>query len=127
MKITTKVDINARFLKDFEKQAVRAAEKTAGAVLTEVRTAQVMPHDTGNMENDSTFTQVQQRGKNLYARVITDSPQARRLYYHPEYDFQTVNNPNAGAGWFEPWAEGGEHETFAPTAFYNFMQKELKK
>lgn len=127
MKITAKVDVDAKFLKDFDKVAKQAAEMTADAVLTEVRTAQVMPHDTGNMEDNSTFTKVQQRGKNLYARVITDSPQARRLYYHPEYDFQTVNNPSAGAGWFDPWAEGGEHEEFAQTAFYKFMQRGLKR
>lgn len=127
MKITTKVDIDAKFLKGFEEKARRAAEMTADAILTEVHTAQVMPKDTGNMEDTHTFTHVNRRGKNLYARVITDSPQARRLYFHPEYNFQTVHNPNAGAGWFDPWSEGGEYESFAQTAFYKLMQKELKR
>lgn len=30
-----------------------------------------------------------------------DTPYARRLYYHPEYDFSKEKNPEAGAYWFE--------------------------
>ena len=29
------------------------------------------------------------------------TPYARRLYYHPEYDFSTEKNPKAGGYWFE--------------------------
>lgn len=29
------------------------------------------------------------------------TPYARRLYYHPEYNFSTEHNPQAGGMWFE--------------------------
>lgn len=29
------------------------------------------------------------------------TPYARRLYYHPEYNFSQEKNPDAGAYWFE--------------------------
>lgn len=29
------------------------------------------------------------------------TPYARRLYYHPEYNFSTEKNPQAGGYWFE--------------------------
>lgn len=29
------------------------------------------------------------------------TPYARRLYYHPEYNFSTEHNPQAGGYWFE--------------------------
>ena len=29
------------------------------------------------------------------------TPYARRLYYHPEYEFSTEHNPQAGGYWFE--------------------------
>ena len=33
--------------------------------------------------------------------VMWRTPYARRLYYHPEYDFSTEKNPQAGGYWFE--------------------------
>lgn len=33
--------------------------------------------------------------------VIYNTPYARRLYYHPEYNFSTEHNPQAGGYWFE--------------------------
>ena len=56
----------------------------------------------------------------------TDGPQARRLYFHPEYNFQKVNNPNAGAGWFDPYTKGGSKEDFVPEAFATCMKEHLK-
>lgn len=40
------------------------------------------------------------------AVLITGSIQARRLYYHPEYNFQRGKNHNAGAYWLEPYISG---------------------
>lgn len=127
MKNITTVTINAAWVKEFEDAAMRAAEKTIDATLTEVRAAQVMPFDTGDMQDADTYTDVRRVKDGVLSRIITDSDQARRLYYHPEYDFQTVHNPNAGAGWFAPWAEGGEHEAFVEDQFHKRMEKELKK
>lgn len=126
MKNITTVTIDAAWAKAFEQAAMRAAGKAIDATLTEVRDAQVMPYDTGDMQNNSTYTEVRKVRDGILTRIITDSPQARRLYYHPEYNFQTVNNPNAGAKWFDPWSDGGSHAGFTRAAFEKIMEEELK-
>ena len=50
-------------------------------------------------------------------------PYARRLYYHPEYNFQTKENPNAKGMWYEDWMPGGQKADFAPKAFKQFYKK----
>ena len=32
---------------------------------------------------------------------MSDTPYARRLYFHPEYNFKRGNNANAGGKWFD--------------------------
>ena len=95
--------------------------------LTEIRNAQVMPYATGIMQNDQTFTDVRKKGNYIDALIIVDAPQARRLYYNPQFDFQTAKNPNAGAGWFEMWGEGGKYEDFFRNAYEKNFRKELRK
>ena len=83
-------------IKEFDKDIQTALEQTGEALHTEVVNAEVMPFDVGTMQNDDTFVDY---SNSRYGAVslITTSPQARRLYYHPEYDFQTINNNFAGA------------------------------
>lgn len=83
----------------------KALLQTADATLTDILQAQVIPFDQGTMQNDQTFVDSSDLDKgSVY--IVTSAPQATRLYFHPEYNFQTVNNPNAGAGWFEDWIKG---------------------
>ena len=103
MKVTTTMNHAAlRAISDAQRQAL---EMTGQQVLNDLRNSQTMPFDTGNMQNDQTFLD---DGKSSHGQVsiVTDAPQARRLYFHPEYNFQTGKNPSAGAGWFEPYIDG---------------------
>lgn len=127
MKIAVKVTINSRVVKSMENAAFKAAQTAIEDTLTAIRNAQVMPFDTGDMQDKQTFTDVRKNGNCINALIIVDAPQARRLYYHPEYNFQTVNNPNAGAGWFEMWGEGGKYEDFFRNAYEKNFRKELRK
>ena len=103
MKVTTKM--NAHALKSISQAQRQALEMTGQQVLNDLRNAQTMPFDTGNMQNDQTFVDDSQSSKGVVS-IVTDVPQGRRLYFHPEYNFQTGKNPNAGAGWFEPYIDG---------------------
>ena len=83
----------------------QALEQTGQQVLNDLRDAQTMPFDTGNMQNDQTYVDTSNSSQGKVS-IVTDVPQARRLYFHPEYNFQTGKNPNAGAGWFDPYIDG---------------------
>lgn len=123
--MNVKVELDAAAIKRLEAAAVTAAGKTGEAVLAEIRSAQVMPFDNGTMQNADTYaTETYRDGEAVCVDIITDSPQARRLYYHPEYDFQTVNNPNAGGMWYEPWLSGGIEEDFAEETFMRLFAEE---
>ena len=91
----------------------------------EVVAAQVMPFDSGDMQNN--LTSVQPLEGVTGARLGTDGPYARRLYHHPEYNFQTVNNPNAQGEWLQPWLPGGSQENFAGECFAQEMRRRLPK
>lgn len=109
------VKLNDAAIHRLKKAQLTALEQTAEAVKTEAINAQVMPFDSGYMQNDSTSINTDQltRGR---VSITTDTPYARKLYYHPEYNFQTVNNPNAKGMWWEDWINGSEkdfaHKTY---------------
>jgi len=106
-----------------DKATIRVLEKAAEAVHTEIVQAQVIPFDTGHLQNDSTFVDTSESSKG-HVDIVSSTPYARRLYYHPEYHFQTTNNRHARGKWFEPWLPGGEHEDFPSKAFAKFLKKE---
>lgn len=103
MKVTTKM--NQAALSTLAKSQRQALEMTGQQVLGDLRDSQTMPFDTGNMQNDQTYMDDSKASQGQVS-VVTDAPQARRLYFHPEYNFQTGKNPNAGAGWFDTYIDG---------------------
>lgn len=127
-------------LRDIDRAAARALEMTAEAVHTEVVQAQVIPRDTGVMQNDRTFIKAGETVSAEYpsgatatntitnasggkVEIIMSSPQVRRLYFHPEYDFSKDENPNAQAHWFDPWMDGGENADFVLNTFAKFLKQ----
>lgn len=118
-----KIELDYGVLRNLDRAAIRALEKTAEAVHTEVVQAQVIPRDTGHMQNDQTFADISHSAEG-HVEIVTSAPQARRLYNHPEYNFQTLENPNAKGKWFEDWETGGSRGDFAPKAFETFYKRE---
>lgn len=103
MKVTTKM--NQAALSTLAKAQRQALEMTGQQVLNDVRDSQTMPFDTGDMQNTQTYLDDSKSSSGTVS-VVTDAPQARRLYFHPEYNFQHGKNPNAGAGWFDTYIDG---------------------
>ena len=55
-----------------------------------------IPKDTGMLVNSGILNTQIGSGEVKYR-----TPYARRLYYHPEYNFSGEKNPDAGGYWFE--------------------------
>ena len=117
------IKINTHRLRELSQAQVTALEKTAEALHTEVVQAQVMPFDTGNLQNDNTFVDYTY-SKTGRARIVSTTRYARRLYFHPEYNFQTYENPFAGGEWFNPWLPGGLYQDFAQKAVKKLYRRE---
>ena len=88
---------------------ITALEKTAEALHTDVVQAQVMPRDSGHLQNESTFVDYSQ-SKSGTCTLVSQTPYARRLYFHPEYNFRKDKNPNAQGKWLEPWISGDKKD-----------------
>lgn len=120
--VSSKVKINTPKLKQLDKASIRALEQTVEALHTEVVNAQVIPFDTGEMQNNSTFVDCSQSSKGVVS-LITAIPYARRMYFHPEYNFQTKENPNAQGNWLDNWINGKDKD-FCSKTFSKLYKKE---
>lgn len=115
--------MNHQKIKQLTNAQVRALEMTAEAVHTEVVQAQVIPFDRGVLQNDSTAVDY---GKSRSGKVtlVSSTPYARRLYFHPEYNFKKDENSNAKGEWFEDWLPDGKKADFAKKAYKEFYRRE---
>lgn len=123
MQVKSTIKLNMARINELSQAAVRALELTAEVLHTEVVQAQVMPFDTGHLEEDATFVDYS-NSQNGKVTLVSSTPYARRLYYHPEYNFQTKENPNAKGKWLDDWLPGGGEADFAPNAFKRLYKKE---
>ena len=98
VQVTSRVELNIGVLDMLDNAQIEALAQTADATLTELRDRQVMPYDNGIMQNDNTYVDDTQK---TTVSIVADTNYARRLYFHPEYNFKRGNNPSAGGKWFE--------------------------
>lgn len=122
MQVKSTVKMNMPRIRQLTQAAITALELTAEALHTEVIQAQVMPFEFGTMQNESFFADYSDSSKGK-VQLVTSTPYARRLYFHPEYNFQTDENPNAKAHWYEDWEPGGSKQNFAPDVYKKFYKK----
>ena len=115
---------------ELRKQVSRALEMTADAVTTDLIVRQVLPfaEDPTAVAARKTEAAIaagrtpgayrshvvpgelqgsvhvdRSRSERGSVSVVTSTPYARRLYFHPEYNFYQGTNPNAGGMWYEPY------------------------
>lgn len=125
MKIDIMLDYNA--IREIENAARKAAVVAMEKLQKDLENSETMPFDTGDMQNNQTFVAVEGEdivnGEDIYSvSLVTGSPQARRLYYHPEYQFQQGHNDNAGGLWLEPYINGDKKD-FVRTEFTKIFKE----
>lgn len=121
--VSSKIKLNIPVVKQLDRAKQQALEQTGDALLTQVKNTQVMPFDTSILQNDSTAVDYSQSASGV-VKIVSSTPYARRLYFHPEYNFSRKENIAAGGKWFSPWLEGGTRQNFCSRAFVRFYRKE---
>ncbi len=127
-KVEIKLDLAK--LSGISRAAQDAALEAVGTLRGEVIDTRVMPFDNGILQNSMGAPQQEIQGDEIRTMLCAgggDVPYAKRLYYHPEYDFQKGNNENAQGEWLKPWLPGGELEGFLPDAFERLMKARIPK
>ena len=122
MQVNSTVKMNMPQIRQLTQAAVTALEWTGEQLHQDTQQAQVFPFDTGHLQEDATFVDYS-RAKDGKVTLVSSTPYARRLYYHPEYHFQTKENPNAKGMWYEDWLYGGKNAGNAAKTFKKFYKK----
>ncbi|TAN69153.1 hypothetical protein WS9_003790 [Paraclostridium sordellii 8483] len=105
----------------------KALEETTEAVLSDIKTSAVVPKDTGELER-SGFVDLSKISEGITS-INFDTPYARRLYYHPEYNFRKDKNINAQGKWMQSYVDGDNKEFVIDTykQFLKLLSKGLIK
>jgi len=122
IKANSTVKMNPERIRQLSRAAVTAVEQTGEALHKEMIRAQVVPRDTGYLQGEAFFAD-HSESKAGIVTLIHSAPYARRLYFHPEYNFRKHVNANAKGQWFEDWEKGGSRDTFASAEFKKFYKK----
>ena len=123
MGASASVKLNLPRLRQLDRAKVRALEQTAEALHTDLVQSQTMPFEKGSLQNESTFVDCEDSSRGHVA-IVSSTPYARRLYFHPEYHFSTAENPDAGGDWFSPYQKGGAKEGLAQKTFAALYKRE---
>ena len=105
-----KITYNEEGITELHSKIIQTSEKAADALIGDLKNSQTIPFDVGTLQLNTYFENV-----NDNIMIISNTPYARRLYFHPEYNFRTTNNVNAGAKWFEPYLTGDKKDFFTNT------------
>lgn len=97
---------------------------TAEAIKTDLIQSQTMPFDLGTMQNDSTYVDDKRIIKGI-ARLVTDTPYARKVYFDPEINIKQVKNPNAKQYWYEDYIYG-EKKNLPIKYFQQMLRRRTK-
>ena len=110
IKVGSKITINRQKIAKLSNAAIQALEMTAEDVHTKV--VPYIPFDCptekekargsvgGTLSGEGTFVD-RSDSKQGRVRIVSSTPYARRLYYHPEYNFDKGEHPQARGRWFD--------------------------
>lgn len=118
-----KIKLDRKAIRDLEEKAHQALVTTALVLQDEMREEMIIPRATGSLQNERFFvdTSNQNIGR---VRLVFRGPYARRLYFHPEFNFRKDQNPNAQGLWMRPWMRGGKYEDRAEQIFAKVFKRE---
>lgn len=123
LKPKLKVDMRLKKsqLRKLTKAQERAAILAMEVLKTEIAKDEVVPKQTGALEESATLV-VKALNKGQ-VRITYDTPYARRLYYNPEYNFRKDKNSNAKGLWLEDYIEG-EKKDFLGNVYAQLYRRE---
>lgn len=130
--VNSRVVFNLNEIKKITQAATTALEMTGDYVLGEVVDKQVVPfgdsyehggktHQGGTLQESGYVNKKQASSGHVH--VGFDTPYTRRMYYHPEYNFRKIDNPNARGEWLDDWTEKGKYADEVKQAYVFFFKK----
>lgn len=127
MKAKVTVKLDRQKINTLIKAQNKALEETTEAILSDIKTSAVVPKDSGELER-SGFVDLSRLDDGITS-INFDTPYARRLYWHPEYNFRQDKNINAQGKWMQSYVDGDNKEFITDTysKFLKMFSKGLIK
>lgn len=97
----------------------KALEETTEAILSDIKISAVVSKDSGELER-SGFVDLSRVDDGITS-INFDTPYARRLYWHPEYNFRQDKNINAQGKWMQSYIDGDNKE-FVTDTYSKFLK-----
>ena len=114
------VKYNENTIKRIDNVVNMALFEAGDRILTDLKISGTMPFDVGTLQNNQTSVV---KG-NKKVSIVTAAKWAKRLYFHPDFNFQKTNNAKAGAYWFEPYISG-QKKRMAKNEFLKALRRGL--
>ncbi|SHK39588.1 Minor capsid protein [Clostridium cavendishii DSM 21758] len=121
--INVKVEIFEDKINELIQAQKMSIESTTNDVLEDIKTSAVVPYDTGNLQDSSSVDL--SALDNGVTHIYFDTPYARRLYWHPEFNFRRDKNANAQGKWMQDYVDGEKVE-FIKEKFKNHLKSNAK-
>lgn len=122
MNVKAIVTLNEDAISKIEAAKLKATAMLLEALKTDVDDAQVVPFRDGELK-DSVSTGFLQQGDKVIAWIGWNTPYARRLYFHPEYNFRTDKHLNAKGLWMGDYQYGPGFE-WLKSAYGELLKRE---
>ncbi|MCX0397413.1 minor capsid protein [Clostridium perfringens] len=119
MKAKVTVKLDRQKINTLIKAQNKALEETTEFILSDIKTSAVVPKESGELER-SGFVDLSKLDDGI-ASIIFDTPYARRLYWHPEYNFRQDKNINAQGKWMQSYIDGDNKE-FVTETYFKFLK-----
>lgn len=106
-----KITFNNRNINKIIQSAQLALVDTAESIKTDLIQSNTMPFATGNLQNNSTYTDEGNRtALRNSVRIVSDTVYSRKVYFDPEINIHKDKNPNAKQYWFEDYITGNKKQ-----------------
>lgn len=120
-----KVNYNYKNINKIDKSIKNCFIEAAEKLKQDIIDAQVIPFDTGATQKSLEVNVLERQGR-IEAQLSTSTNYSDRIYWHPEYNFQTKHNKNARGRWFDTWIWGTKKDDVR-RYFKESLERELKK
>ena len=130
---TIKLDGNA--LRACKQAQIEALVESAKTLQDTIREEGVIPRMDNHLAGEK-FTINVSEAKRGVIYLEHEGPYARRLYFHPEYNFhkspwvdkdgkEHLGNRNAMAYWFSWWEEGGKYHRVPASLYADALRRRM--
>lgn len=126
MAVKVDVDIDKSAVDGIEKAVLAALDLTLEDILTDIKSAAVVPFDQGTLQGSGYATDAEMLPDGAQGEVVFDTPYARRLYFSEGYNFQTVHNANAQDHWMKEYVDGGANREWIKETFEKHLKERLE-